>query len=111
LVHAIFLVLTVANLVSGFQALGTLMAVGLMMLPAAAARFWATEVWSVALVAALLAVASGVIGLLWSFHAQLPSGPTIVLVAGVLYLVSLLAGSQGGVWVRRRVAPSAVEWR
>ena len=57
--HAVFLVLLVLNLVGGFQALGTLMAVGLMMLPATAARFWAAEVWSLAAVAALFAVLSG----------------------------------------------------
>ena len=39
-VHFVFLVLVVLNLVGGFEALGTLLAVGLMMLPAAAARFW-----------------------------------------------------------------------
>ena len=39
--HLLFLVLVVLNLVSGFQALGTLMAVGIMLLPAITARFWA----------------------------------------------------------------------
>ncbi len=39
--HYAFLVLVVLNLVAGFQALGTLMAVGLMMLPAVSARLWA----------------------------------------------------------------------
>ena len=38
--HFTFLVLVVLNLVAGFRALGTLMAVGLMMVPAASARFW-----------------------------------------------------------------------
>ena len=39
----LFLGLVVLNLVAGFQALGTLMAVGLIMLPAAAARLWTHE--------------------------------------------------------------------
>src|SRR3954451_23402858 len=43
-VHLVFLGLLVLNLVGGFQALGTLLAVGLMMLPAAAARFWSSDV-------------------------------------------------------------------
>jgi zinc/manganese transport system permease protein len=90
--HFGFLVLVVLNLVAGFQALGTLMAVGLMMLPATAARFWAREVWSLAAVAALLAVASGCCGLLLSYHLNLPSGPAIVLLAGGFYLFSLLFG-------------------
>jgi len=100
LLHAVFLVLVVANLVAGFQALGTLMAVGLMMLPATAARFWASQVWSLMLVAAGMAVASAIIGLLMSFHAQWPSGPAIVLVAGVFYLVSLIGGPRDGLIAR-----------
>ncbi|CAN5545753.1 metal ABC transporter permease [soil metagenome] len=90
--HLLFLVLVVLNLVSGFQALGTLMAVGLMMLPAVAARFWARQVWSMAAVAAFLAVVSGYGGLLLSYHASLPSGPAIVLLAGFFYVASVLLG-------------------
>ncbi len=100
-VHMLFLVLTVANLVAGFQALGTLMAVGLMMLPATAARFWAGEVWSLALAATLIAMLSGFVGLLLSFHAEWPSGPAIVLVAGGVYLASLIAGPREGLLWRR----------
>jgi zinc/manganese transport system permease protein len=95
LYHILFLVLVVLNLVAGFQALGTLMAVGLMMLPAAAARFWSGAVWSLATVSALIALVSGYVGLLLSFHADLPSGPCIVLTAGVIYVVSMIAGRQG----------------
>jgi zinc/manganese transport system permease protein len=91
-VHLIFLVLAVLNLVGGFHALGTLMAVGLMMLPATAARFWATQVGSLAAVSALLAVISGFGGLLLSYHCNLPSGPAIVLLAGALYIISILCG-------------------
>ena len=97
LMHVLFQMLVVLNLVSGFQALGTLMAVGLMMLPAATARFWATQVASLFVVAASLAVASGIAGLLISYHAQLPSGPAIVLVAGSAYLASLLLGRRDSV--------------
>ena len=91
-VHGLFLMLLVLNLVAGFQALGTLMAVGLMMLPATAARFWATEVWSLSAVAALVASLSGFGGLLLSYHANLPSGPAIVMLAGAFYALSLLVG-------------------
>lgn len=97
LYHLLFLSLLVATLVSGFQALGTLMGVGLMMLPAVAARFWARSVGGMALVASCCAFASAVIGLLASFHASLPSGPAIVLVAGLFYLFSLVFGRHDGV--------------
>ena len=98
--HLMFLVLVVLNLVAGFQALGTLMAVGLMMLPAAAARFWAQEVWSMAAVAAGIAVLSGYIGLLLSYHHDLPSGPAIILTAGLIYLLSLILGHRDGLLIR-----------
>ena len=98
--HLLFLMLVVLNLVAGFQALGTLMAVGLMMLPAAAARFWAQEVWSMAVVAATIAVLSGYIGLLLSYHHDLPSGPAIILTAGMAYLLSIVLGVQDGLLVR-----------
>jgi zinc/manganese transport system permease protein len=103
-VYPIFLGLVVLNLVAAFQALGTLMAVGLIMLPALAARFWSEDISHIVLIATVLAVASSVIGLLLSFHVEIASGPAIVLTAAVLYLVSIVAGTRSGVlarWLRR----------
>ena len=96
LVHTVFLVLVVLNMVSGFQALGTLMAVGLMMLPATAARFWVRQVWSLVSLATITAAASGYIGLVLSYRFNLPSGPAIVLTAGGFHLVSLVFGPRDG---------------
>jgi zinc/manganese transport system permease protein len=104
LAHAIFLGLVVLNLVAAFQALGTLMAVGLMMLPALAARFWSEDVSHIAIVATALAILSGFVGLLVSYHAEIASGPAIVLTAAALYLTSIVAGSRSGLlarWLRR----------
>lgn len=89
--HLGFTVLTVMNLVAGFQAMGTLMAVGLMMLPAATARLVARTLPGMLLVAWLVASASSVIGLLISYYLACPSGPAIVLTAGIAYLGALLA--------------------
>jgi zinc/manganese transport system permease protein len=100
LYHGIFLVLVVLNLVASFQALGTLMAVGLMMVPAAAARFWAREVWSLALTSSAIGFLAGLIGLLASYHAALPSGPAIILTASAIYVLSVLWGPQGGILSR-----------
>ena len=105
LYHVIFLVFVVLNLVAGFQALGTLMAVGLMMLPAAAARFWAIEVWSLAALSVVMAFISGWAGLLISYHYDLPSGPAIILTAGMFYLGSILLGRHGS--IRARFWPGA----
>jgi zinc/manganese transport system permease protein len=98
LVHGLFLALVVLNLVMGFQAIGALMVVGLMMLPAAAARFWSRHLPHLLLLAALIGATSVWLGLLLSYHADLPSGPCIVLLAGLAYLISVIAGPVHGLW-------------
>lgn len=103
--HSIFLVLVVLNLVAGFTALGTLMAVGMLMLPAAAAHFWGRHFWSASLIAVVIAFFSGYSGLLLSFHCNLPSGPAIILVAGCCYAFSLLFGAKGSLLSRYRSGP------
>ena len=95
--HLMFLALVVINLVSGFQALGTLLAVGLMILPAGISRFWSRDVTGMICIAALSAIVSGYAGLVLSFQTHVPSGPAIILVAAVLYLGSVLFGRSGGV--------------
>jgi zinc/manganese transport system permease protein len=102
-VHIAFLALVVLNLVGGFHALGTLLAVGIMMLPAIAARFWATDLTQMIVISVGVAFISGYGGLLVSYHFGAPSGPAIILVAGVIYIVSLVLGPVGG--LRRRFAP------
>lgn len=100
--HFIFLILVVLNLVAGFRALGTLMAVGMMMVPAVSARFWAREVWSSVLVAVVIAMLAGYSGLLLSFHANLPCGPCIILTAGLFYAFSVVFGVHGSIYGRHR---------
>jgi zinc/manganese transport system permease protein len=95
--HIVFLALVVMNLVAGFFALGTILSVGIMIVPAAIARFWARDVTSMILVAMTAGVTAGVAGLIISFHAGTPSGPTIILVAGAAYVGSALFGPVGGI--------------
>lgn len=93
--HYLFLVLVVLNLVAGFQALGTLLAVGMMILPAAAARFWAADIANMICAAVVIAALGSVAGLLLSFHGALATGPSIISVMGGIYVLSLLAGPVG----------------
>lgn len=94
-VHFIFLGLVVVNLVAGFQALGTLLSVGLMVLPATAARFWTSRVETMCVAAIAIGLLSSIGGLLLSYHFSLPSGPAIILSAGVIYAGSVLAAPRG----------------
>lgn len=98
--HLWFLALVVLNLVAAFQALGTLMAVGLMMLPAVAARFVSPTLSGQVVAAVGIAVLAVVGGLIVSVQADVPAGPAIVLAAGVLWLALLVAGPEASVLAR-----------
>jgi len=100
---AIFSVLVVLALVASFQAFGTLLAVGPMLLPAAAARSWGLSAAGTVALATGFGLAASVVGLLVSYHANLPSGPAIVLAAGLLFAISLAAAT-----AVRRLAPIVV---
>ncbi len=102
LYHMLFLFLLVINLVAAFQALGTLMAVGLMMLPASVARLWAKSLPTMAGIAAVTAIVSGYLGLTASYHLGFASGPSIILTASVIYGLSLVFAPAGAL---RRVLP------
>lgn len=98
--HVLFLMLVVINLVAGFQALGTLMSVGLMMLPGISARLWAQSLEKTLFISMLIAIVSTWGGLVLSYHYEYPSGPAIILLCGLFYLFSLFFGPHGGVMSR-----------
>ena len=103
--HVLFLMLVVLNLVAGFQAIGTLMSVGVMMLPAITARLWSRSMGGLIALAVLIALACSFCGLLFSYHVDIPSGPAIILCLGGVYAVSLFVGREGGMlpkWWRGR---------
>lgn len=100
--QAAFLGLVVLNLVAACQAVGTLMAVGLMLLPALAGHFWAAGLAGIVRAATAVAALSVLAGLLVSFHLDVPSGPAIVLVAAAIWAASMLAGPHGSLLARRR---------
>ncbi|OEC96657.1 MULTISPECIES: metal ABC transporter permease [unclassified Rhizobium] len=102
LYHFLFLLLVVLNLVASFQALGTLMAVGLMMLPAAVAQLWSRSLPAMMAIAAGTATASGYLGLIASYHLEFASGPTIIITASLIYGFSILFAPAG---LARRLFP------
>lgn len=93
--HYGFLVMLVLNLVAGFHALGTLLSVGMMILPAAAARLWARQLPTLLLLAGVLCAVGSGVGLALSYHHELPTGPAIVLSLGLVYIVSVLLAPRG----------------
>jgi zinc/manganese transport system permease protein len=95
--HLTFLALLVLNLINGFHALGTLLGVGIIIIPAATARFWTRDITVMIGFAVASGVLSGFAGLLLSYHAAIPAGPAVTLAAGLLYIGSVFFGRVGGV--------------
>ncbi|GKW03356.1 metal ABC transporter permease [Pectobacterium odoriferum] len=102
LIHGLFLSLVVLNLVAGFQLLGTLMTVGMMMLPAASARFWTQRLPAMLGIAVLQGMLASLIGLLWSYYVELPAGPAIILTITLFFCFSVCVGHHGGLLRQRR---------
>jgi len=94
LFRAIFLIAVVLNLVASFQAFGTLLAIGPMLLPAAAALCWTERIWPTIALNVAIGMAADYAGLLTSYYANLPSGPAIVLAGGIIFGLSLIIGGR-----------------
>lgn len=105
LAHGVFLALVVTVLLAGFQALGTLMCVGLMVLPAAAARLCTPRLRPMIAIAWAIAGAAVLVGLIGSYHTGAPSGSAIILAAGAAYVLALAFGPADG-WIARRAPRS-----
>ncbi len=94
--YALLLVLIVTNLVAGFQAIGSLMSVGLLIIPAVSARFWVSSMEGTFIVALVISVISSFTGLILSYHYPYPTGPSIILCTSFCYAFSFLMGKEGG---------------
>jgi zinc/manganese transport system permease protein len=92
--RGIFLAVVVLNLVASFQAFGTLLAIGPMLLPAAAALCWIERIWPTIALNVVIGMAADYAGLLTSYYANLPSGPAIVFASGIIYGISLIGAGR-----------------
>jgi zinc/manganese transport system permease protein len=88
------LLLLLLNLVASIQAFGTLLAIGPVLLPAAAATCWTQRIWPMIVLNILFGLGADYVGLLLSYYGNIPSGPSIVLSNGVLYGLSLAASDR-----------------
>ncbi len=89
--------LLVVAIVLGLQMVGVVLMSALVVAPAAAARQWTDSLRVMVILAGGLGAAAGVTGAALSATARgVPTGPTIVLVASALVVVSLLAAPGRG---------------
>lgn len=102
----VMLLLIEVVVVTSIPAVGTILSVALITAPAATARLWTDRLGPTMALSAVLGAASGAIGLVLSRHWDIAAGATIVLVAGGLFVVSVVASPRHGavrqLLVRRR---------
>jgi manganese/zinc/iron transport system permease protein len=93
--------LVVTICIVGLQAVGLILMIALLVIPAAAARFWTESMAKMALISAGLGALCGMIGAgMSALFAKLPSGAMIVLVCTAFFLISMVFGSARGVLAR-----------
>jgi zinc transport system permease protein len=95
--QGIFLALVAGLIAFGLKVVGALLIVALIIIPPAAARPFARNPVTMAILAAAIGAASAPLGLLTAFAYDLPAGPSIVLAATALFLLSTAAA-----WAMRR---------
>ena len=96
----LLLSMLVITIVIGLQTVGVVLMSALVVAPAAAARQWTHRLERMVVLSGTFGVIAGVAGALASSMVpRLPTGPTIVVIATVLVLFSLLfAPAQGMLW-------------
>ncbi|WP_298466780.1 metal ABC transporter permease [uncultured Psychrobacillus sp.] len=81
--------LTVLTIVTGIQAVGVILMAAMLIIPAAAARFWSSHLGIILVTSAFFGALSGALGtMISSLRTGLSTGPIIVLVAATLFLLS-----------------------
>lgn len=90
--------LVVLVTVAGIQAVGLIMVIAILIIPAAAARFWTDRLRSMVVVSAVIGGVSGYAGSAASaLLSDYPAGSVIVLTAGAVFAVSMLLAPRRGV--------------
>ncbi|MFY9288290.1 MAG: metal ABC transporter permease [Alphaproteobacteria bacterium] len=100
LYHILFMLMVVVNMVEGYRTLGTLMSSGLLLIPAVTAQFWSRRLSGLMILAILIAISASIVGIAVAEAYQIPSGPSIVLITGLIYILSALLGRHGSVRAR-----------
>jgi manganese/zinc/iron transport system permease protein len=102
IIDLILMLLIALAVVLGLAAVGALLVAALLVIPAAAARFWTDRLGTMLVIAGLMGMASGTAGTLVSIPIpNLPTGPAIILAATALFALSVAIGpARGLLWTK-----------
>lgn len=89
--YLLLLCMVAVTVVLLIQVVGLILVIALLTLPAAIAAHYVHSLGKMMLLATLLGMSFTLVGLALSYEPDLPAGATIILVAGLAYLISLFA--------------------
>jgi manganese/zinc/iron transport system permease protein len=98
LIDLVMMALAVLVTVAGLQAVGLILVVAMLIIPAVAARLWTERLWRLVLIAAVIGAVSGYAGSVVSaILPRKPAGAVVVLTCGVIFTFSLFAAPSRGI--------------
>ena len=96
----LLLVLIAITIVVALQVVGIALMVAMLVTPAATASLLTRRLAPMMGVAAVIGAVSGIVGLYLSFYLNIASGPAVVLVTTLLFVLAFLFAPQRGLWRR-----------
>ena len=99
LIEYVLLALLALVIVIGIQAAGIVLVMAMLITPAATGYLLARRFVGVMIIGALVGAASAIVGLYLSFHADLPSGPSMALLATLMFTIAAVFK---GTWPLKR---------
>ena len=88
LIDNIFVILIAVIVMISIRWIGILLINSLLILPAAASRNIAKNMRSYHLLSVIFSMFSGIVGLILSYYWNIPTGPMIVIISGIIYFVT-----------------------
>jgi zinc transport system permease protein len=104
--YLLLLCLVAVTVVLLIQVVGLILVIALLTLPAAVAGHWVHSLGGMMAIATLLGAAMTSTGLALAYAPDLPAGPTMILLAGAVYVFSAVASRLVDTWRIRRVTGS-----
>lgn len=97
LIDIIFMILVVLNLIASFQAIGTLMGIGIMVIPSISLRFWTNNLFKIIIFSVITALLSSYVALIISFNINISCSPLIIIILSSFFLLSFIIGKRNGI--------------
>ena len=98
----LLMVLVAVVTVVALQSVGLVLAVAMLIIPAASAKYWTRRISTMLIVAAIIGCMGGWLGAVVSaLVPRMPTGPIIVLLCGFWFVISFIFGSNDGLFIRQ----------